>query len=667
MARIEQVTRNELIDGVRERPAYVPKLRGVSQDTEEYLYQIAGELQHLIQTDANETLPRNVMFWSVAKDGFNNDRFDYLFGFTVDYFEVLYFQEKVSANKAIKQAVDDACAFTCAHLLKADRTAYNDADRDTIDSVRDLIDEEDEVFEMIARFKRRGGGSRDDRDRGGRSSRDRDDRGGRDSYRREYSSDGRDDRGRGRGRDDRDRDSRSTRGVTRSSRSTREDVSWRTSPSKLAERDERQPDPNFKPKVIARQPMGGERPAQTQQAPVRSIGTPVNDGITLIQVLKENRTDWPALGKNYIHPAWDGSRYLSYFNVNNKTGRVIPVYVNISECNMEFKAHDNEIWLSTRREEIRNRPVNYGNVDKKLREAAELKELERMLADLRADTAVVINADTFITDVSVRLPAPVLLNSLSSNYHTPVDDYPCDASLDVSTSAVAYVGVKFNSWGFTDASLSESAVKIANARTWEEVITRLLRLKTLLVPYCWEQLEYQITCRYNQLLMTGLGLLVAVDSFTEDYQSIDQIINLEYPEMVNTYQTLFFDKFKKVALTFDNTALAIAAGVALQEGERNVIQVTVENVLLLPLYSSDLLIRGTDSLVALNRQSHATLYNCLKNELDLLHDSSNYVKVVLLDCVEFYAYTPLISNDVIYISNQPIATQCLIEVIEEQE
>lgn len=676
MARIDEVSRNELLDDVRARPPYVPKPRDISRDTEEFLYAIAGELQHLIQIEANETPPRNKLFWVMAKDGFNNEPFDILFQFAVDYFEVLYYQNSGSSSKVIKQVVDDACAFACAHIVKANRELYNDADRETLDSVRDLLDDEDDVLNQIDRFKRRNsrdgrGGrdrGRDDRDyRGGRDRDDRD-RGGR-SYSREYDSGGRDRDyrgGRDRGRDDRGRDDRG-RNVSRPTRSTRNETSWRTSPSAIAEREVKQDD-NFKPKIITRQPMGEQRtPSKTvaevaPQANARNVGTPVNSEITFMQVLKDERDLWPALPRNYIHPAWDGSRFLSYFNTNNNSGRTIPVYLNISECNMDFKTHNNEVWLTTRREEIRNRPTNYGNVDKKLRDATEMKELDRMLADLRADT--VVETDAIIADVAVRLPRPISLNATVGNYHSPIDAYDADATVDLSTSSVAYVGVKFNSWDFNDNDLVTSAVKVAGSRDWEEVVSRLMRLKALLVPYCWEQLEYDITCRYNQLLMTGFGLLVTVDSFTEDYKSIDEMLHLEYPELVAAYQTLFFEKFLKVALTYDNTALAISAGIVVDENARLITNVCVENVLLLPMYSSDLTIRGVNDLVALNRQSHAALYECLNHELEYLHEQANYIKIVLLDRVEFYAYSPLLTEGVIYMSNKPITTTCLIDVIE---
>jgi hypothetical protein len=133
---------------------------------------------------------------------------------------------------------------------------------------------------------------------------------------------------------------------------------------------------------------------------------------------------------------------------------------------------------------------------------------------------------------------------------------------------------------------------------------------------------------------------------------------------MDVYQTTFFEKFKKIALTFDNTALAESAGAVYAEGERCISNVLVENILLLPLYSSDLALRGTADFVAVSRQSHGPLYGLLAQELEYLHEQSCYIKVVMLDCVEFYAYKTMLGGEVIYLSNKPITTKCLIDVVE---
>ena len=649
---IKRVTERDEVPNLPSRPPYVPKV-DVRPDIDDYLLRTNGELQYEIQRYANDTLLRNDAFWELSKNDFDNDKYDDLFIFTLSYVDMLINREDLKPAAAIVEAVKDSVEFYCAREADADRRLRSELSKDELDAVHDRMRDFDDVLRELERYSRDVKRGRRDRDR----DRDDDRRGGRgrrDRYDDDYDDDDGDRRERrdGRRRDNRVRDS------GRRGSGERQVGAWRN--NRVDEKNNRD-DSARKPPIRQMGESRSGKPAPNENTrsgkPVGKVEVPTKNSaspnITLIQVLSEKRETWPELPDDFIHVGWDGNRHLAYFNTNNDNGRTVPIFLNIGESNMNYEQHNNEMWLTTRRADIRNRTINNSALDAKLQQAAKARELNKVLEDLSKGESKVVGDEFVRISESIRLPVPVA-QTVECNYHNAIEvELSEKAEVLLTDTSVSYVSVKAFKWGISDDALAKVAIGLCKSNSMEEVRSRLNRLNLELMPYYWEEFELRITSVFNQLTKTMLGIQdMAIDSFCEDSESFEEILFKEYPGYVDIYQNQFFNKFKKVALTFDNKSL-----LGLDDEDVPAIPVDVENILLLPLYSSELHICGVSPLVAVTPTSYLNLYRCLSNELNYLHDQSNYVKVITLDNVAFYAYPAGDMKDVIYIVNYNITTE----------
>lgn len=646
---IKRVTERDEVPNLPGRPPYVPKI-DVRADLDDYLVRTNGELQYEIQRYANDTLLRNDAFWTLSKDDFDNAKYDDLFMFTLGYIDMLINREDMKPAAAITEAVKDAVEFYCARAADSDRYLRDQLKRDELDAVDDRMRDLDEVTRQMDRYSRdakRGRRDRDDdrRDRRG-SRRDRDDD---DDY------DGRDNR-----RSRRDDGRRDSRVRDRGGRSTgeRQVGAWRSGRANDRNNESSGSRDSSSRKPPIRQ-IGDDRSAKSSSDDKRSSGKqPVvknsaSPNITLTQVLVGKQDTWPELPSDFIHVGWDGNRHLAYFNTNNDNGRTVPIFLNIGDCNMNYEQHNNEMWLTTRRTEVRNRVINNAVLDAKLQQAAKARELNKVLEELGKNESKIVGDEFVRVPESIRMPVPIA-QGIDTSYHSIVEVALGEkAEILLTDTSVSYVSVMPFKWGISDEALYKVAIGLAKSNSMEEVRSRLNRLNLELMPYYWEELELRITSVFNQLTKTLLGIQdMAIDSFCEDSEDLEEALFKEYPGFVEIYQNEFFNKFKKVALTFDNKTL-----LGLEDNELSAIPVVVENVLLLPLYSSELHICGVSPLVAVTPTSYLNLYRCLSNELNYLHEQSNYVKVITLDNVAFYAYKAGDLKDVVYIVNYNITTE----------
>lgn len=648
---IKRVTERDEVPNLPGRPPYVPRI-DLRADLDDYLVRTNGELQYEIQRYANDTLLRNEAFWTLSKNDFDNDKYDDLFIFTISYIDMLINREGLKPSNAIADAVKDAVEFYCAREADADRYLRNELSNDELDSVKDRLRDFDDACRDIERYTKDLKRGRRDRDR------DRDDgrRGRRDRYDDDDDYDDRRDR-RGRDRGRRDDNRRDSRVRDRGGRGEERQVgAWRNARNEDRDSDSGSRKPPIRQIGLSRtgnEPSEMDRASKPKTDAVVPAKNSASPNITLVQMLSQKQETWPKLPDDFVHVGWDGNRQLAYFNTNNDNGRTVPIFLNIGDCNMNYEQHNNEMWLNTRRADIRNRVINNAALDAKLQQAAKARELSKVLEDLAKGESKIVGDENVRISEGIRMPIPIT-KDIDSNYHSLIES-ELGQSVDVllTDTSVSYVSVSPFKWGILDESLSKAAMGLIKSNSMEEVRSRLNRLNLELMPYYWEEFELRITSVFNQLTKTLLGIQdMVIDSFCEDSESFEEALFSDYPGFVEVYQNEFFNKFKNVALTFDNKKL-----LGLEDDELGAIGAIVENVLLLPLYSSELHICGVNPLVAVTPTSYLNLYRCLSNELNYLHEQSNYVKVITLDNVAFYAYKAGDLKDVIYICNYHITTE----------
>jgi len=238
-------------------------------------------------------------------------------------------------------------------------------------------------------------------------------------------------------------------------------------------------------------------------------------------------------------------------------------------------------------------------------------------------------------------------NLILNGYMSPIqeDDYwaPAQARLaelpgmdvGVEDAVIAYTVATPAQWLVSDGKTGILMDSMSKARTWDELKALLVALRPPTLPiYYWEMLHTAITDYVNFYVHVVLNVDVTISSFVDDLSSLSEEMAKEEDHIQKLFQRGVKDIVAAVANCGRPDVLSSINGEPWDPTRYCL--VTLDNVILLPVTTTDLSLACAGEVGAVTPTTIPWLYNALAAIFPQLTQDTRYNKIVTADGGVYY-------------------------------
>lgn len=621
----DDVQPGDLYRGVQTNPIHVPSLRLPDPDMNPLVPIAAGSMQHVIQEQANDSVLRQALFYTSSKNKFNNAHFDRMCRMVVELADIESRRSRLPDEELCDKAADIVGTLFAALESDADRSLERYLSSNQMRQVDDAMRTYDTLVEDIQNFYNNRG--RDDRARGSgrgdsRTSRyDRDDRargrdGGRDNSRREPVrggrgwDGGRDDSGGGRGRTAQGSAGRGTK-----DRGSEEPyVHGRAG---RVEKEAPKPQEPTKETKTRSTPPGRLKNLVQQTSMTMQHGYLPPNVYPLVYVLGEQVAFWVKKDDIYLN--------------------TIVSTEEAKEKNMDYKDHATDLLLVSRTADLRDATPDKESAFDAAKRLQQLERVDALLARIENQS----------TDPSLAIKEGAQCNLVLSGYIPPItgDDYWAPAQNRLSEipgiysgledAVVVYTVAQPYAWSVNDTKSSALMQSLYNSKNWNEMKALLICMRPPILPiYYWEMLHTAITDYVNFYVNVVLNVDVSIGSFVDDLDSLEAEIDKEQEVVKKLFDAGCREVCNAVIHCMRHEILEEITHVEWSKDVYCI--VTLDNVILLPVTTTDLSLACASEIGAVTATSIPWLYKALDAVFPQLQLGARYNKLVTSDGGVYY-------------------------------
>lgn len=615
----DDIQPGELYKDVRTNPIYVPKLRLPDPDMDPLVPIAAGSMMYVIQEQANDSVLRQSLFATAAKNGFNNSHFDRMVKMVVELADIESRKSRLPDEELCDKAADIVGTLYAALEADADRSLERYLSDKQLRMVDDAMRTYDRVTEDIANFYHNGRSrGREDRDYRGRDdSRTRGYRNDRDSGRREPTRGGRGwDAGSGAGRDN-NRRGRDGYGPSNTNNQSRTD----DTPYHHGRAGRVETDVNKKQESA---PKAGTPQKPKLKNLVQQTSTTLLDGYLepnvypLIYILGQQVPYWVKKDKIYLNTIFDIS--------------------HVMENKMEYAEHATDLLLMSRTASVRDATPNNTaakEAAERLRSAERVEDLLQRLEKQSAEGSPIKTGE----------PINIILNGFiapiqEGDYWAPAQSRLAELpglEAGVEDAVIAYTVATPAQWSVTDPKTGSLMKSMTTARNWDELKALLIALRDPILPiYYWEMLHTAITDHINYYVNVVLNVDVSIGSFIDDLSSLDAEIEKESETIQSLFNGACRDVVDAVANCMRHDLLTEVTGEEWPSDAYSIL--TLDNVILLPVTTTDLSLACAGEIGVVTEQTIPWLYAALRKVTTEMSTGNavRYTKLVTSDGGIYY-------------------------------
>lgn len=614
----DDVQPGDLYRDVRDNPIYVPSLRLPDSGMTPLVRIAAGSLQHVIQEQANDSVLRQSLFYTAAKNGFNNSHFDTMCRMVVELADIESRRSTLPDEELCDKAADIVGMLYAALEADADRKLERYLTDGQLRKVDDAMRTYDRLTEDIQNFYNRERGGDRARGRGdSRTSRyDRGDR-GRDDRRDRNREPARGGRGWDAGRDKESGRRREGYGPNSTQSKERNDDNGETYTHGRAGRVEKETPKSNNAKTPANAPDTRLKNLVQQTSLSFQDGYLPPNVYPLVYILGEQVAFWVKKDDGYLN--------------------TIVTIDEAKDKKVEYKDHATDLLLVSRTADVRDATPD---TESAYAVAERLQQMERVEALLK-------RIEDQSTDTNAAIKEGLQCNLVLNGYIAGIneDDYwaPAQSRLSdipgiysgVEDAVIAYTVANQSLWTVSDTKTAALMQSLTNSKNWNEMKAILICLRSPILPlHYWELLHTAITNYVNFYVNVVMNVDISIGSFIDDLSSLETEIDKE--------QEIVQDLFQKGCRTVATAVANCLRFEVLQElvefewDKDTYCIVTLDNVILLPVTTTDLALACASEIGVITPSSIPWLFKALDAIFPQLQPSARYNKVVTSDGGVFY-------------------------------
>jgi len=288
-------------------------------------------------------------------------------------------------------------------------------------------------------------------------------------------------------------------------------------------------------------------------------------------------------------------------------------------------------------------PAEAARVLKEIEAARKLTELKKKL-EKAGKTAGDGSTETLAEHgPSIQIVDPVL-DDMSGDYHAMATTAlaEVDPSLTPENSVVSMTVVDVWHWQITEETAVILARAMGKSKTWIDLRNSLFALSGSLPFYFWDQLEKAITRQVNEHLFVGLETDLSIASFVDNIEEVLNILRDEMPDLLKIFNNQCLKRTLATTACFDNTDVIRRINNLSDDAAVPQAFVTVEDVTLLPIYSSQLSFCGAGNLLLVNQGVTPELFSAIQHRFKTKRKDVSVVKLITLDNATYYAFESVV-------------------------
>jgi len=322
-------------------------------------------------------------------------------------------------------------------------------------------------------------------------------------------------------------------------------------------------------------------------------------------------------------------------------------YVTLKEdAALDYIKHETEHLIKPRHSAVRSMgydPAEAARVLKEIEAARKLTELKKKL-EKAGKTAGDGSTETLAEHgPSIQIVDPVL-DDMSGDYHAMATTAlaEVDPSLTPENSVVSMTVVDVWHWQITEETAVILARAMGKSKTWIDLRNSLFALSGSLPFYFWDQLEKAITRQVNEHLFVGLETDLSIASFVDNIEEVLNILRDEMPDLLKIFNNQCLKRTLATTACFDNTDVIRRINNLSDDAAVPQAFVTVEDVTLLPIYSSQLSFCGAGNLLLVNQGVTPELFSAIQHRFKTKRKDVSVVKLITLDNATYYAFESVV-------------------------